>query len=124
MPTNITVADAAATPVNHTFVAVRDGADALFVNEAALTLKGQETLGLKVARSTNQVQAHTVRLTMWDPTEVTVGGVTSVAYGSSSDVKFNFAPNATLQDRKDIVRMMRNALAAKEDDIVNLRSQF
>lgn len=124
---NIVVNDATTpTPVAHTFVPTQDGSEARYVNEAgAQTLKGQETLGLDVKRSSNGGTANTVRLTMWDPTEVAAPDLTySVKYGSSADVRFNFAPQSTLQERKNLVRMTLNALTAKETDIAGLVVQL
>lgn len=124
MPSNIILADAASPAVNHTFVPVRDGTDSLFVNESSQTLAGQESLALQVVRSVGGKQAHTVTQKIWDPVEATVDGTVVVAYGSSSVCKVNFAPAATLQQRKDLLRLTIAGLEAKFDDIVNLRAQF
>lgn len=124
---NIVVNDATTpTPVAHTFVPVQDGSEARYVNEAgAQTLKGQETLGLDIKRASSGGTANTARLTMWDPTEVAaVDGTYSVKYGSSADVRFNFAPQSTAQERLNLVTMTLNALTAKKSDIAGLIVQL
>lgn len=111
MPNNIVLADAQATPVNHTFVCIEDGATARYINETgALTLSGQETLVVEVIRPKTDAAQSNNRVVIWDPVEGTVDGKTSVLYGNSSAVNFKFAPNATLQEKKDIVKMTANAL--------------
>jgi hypothetical protein len=123
---NIVVNDGKSTPVAHTFVPIQDGADARYVNDAgAQTLAGQETLGLKISRSANGTQAHTVRITLWDPTEVVNADTTvSVDHGSSADLRFNFAPNSTEAERKDVVMLAVNAAIAKISDITKLLPQL
>lgn len=124
---NIVVADATTpTPVNHTFVPVQDGADARYINEAgAMTLAGQETLSFAVKRSANGKDANTVRVSLWDPTEVEgPTGVYTVDHGSSADCRLNFAVKASLQERKNLVQMAINALTAMKDEIANLRPQI
>lgn len=124
---NIVIADATTpTPVNHTFVPIADGAEARYVNEAgANTLKGQETLGLDIKRASGNGNANTARLTLWDPTEVAAGdGTYSVKYGSSADLRFNFAQAATNQERLNLVTMAINALTAKKADIAGLIAQL
>lgn len=124
---NIVVNDAATTPVAHTFVPIQDGADARYVNEAgALTLKGQETLGVAIKRAANPSLAHTARITMWDPKEVTDAntGLPVIDHGNSADLRFNFSDKSTVQERKDIVKMSVNAALAKIDDIAGLIPQL
>lgn len=123
---NIVINDGKATPVAHTFVPIQDGANAIYVNDAgALTLKGQETLGFNVKRSSAPTQASTVRITLWDPVEVTdVSGVTKVDHGSSVDCRFNFAPASTEAERTDDVMLLINFLTAKKTDIVKILPQI
>jgi hypothetical protein len=125
---NIVVNDAATpTPIAHTFVPIQDGAEARYVNEAgAMTLKGQETLGLDIKRaSSGSGNANVARLTLWDPTEVLGSdGTHTVAYGSSFDLRFNFAQKATPAERKDLLTLAINALTAKKDDMAGLRPQL
>lgn len=124
---NIVVADATTpTPVQHTFVPIQDGADAVYVNEAgAQTLAGQETLRFSVKRSTDGKSANTVRLSMWDPVEVlNANGTYSVDHGSSIESKANFAQTATLQEKLNLVTMHINALTALKNDIAGLKPQL
>lgn len=123
---NIVVNDGKSTPVAHTFVPIQDGADSRYVNDTgASTLAGQETLGLAIRRAGNGNAAHTARLTVWDPVEVTAADTTvSVSHGSSADLRFNFAPNSTEAERKDVVMLAVNAVIGKITDITKLLPQL
>lgn len=123
---NVVLQDATTpTPVSHTFVPIQDGANAKYVNESAQTLKGQETLQFNAMKSSDGKQASKASITMWDPTEVAgVAGVYEVAYGSSADLRFNFAPQATLLERQNLVRMAKNAITAFEADLAYVRPQI
>lgn len=116
---NIVVNDGKATPLAHTFIGIADGDNARYVNQDSLTLKGQETLGFTVKRSSG-TQASTARVTHWDPVEVTVAGVTTVDHGNSCDLKWNFSPSATLAERTDTFMQSINAAIALKDSIVGL----
>lgn len=101
---NIVLTDGQGTPVNHTFVPVADGDNARWVNAStALIVLGQETLGVNFERKADG--ASKVRLTLWDPTEVTVNGVTTVDHGNSVTTNFSFAPSATVQEKLDLIKM-------------------
>lgn len=120
---NVVVNDATTpTAVAHTFVPVQDGNDARFVNDTgALTLKGQETLGITIKRTDNPSLAHTARLTMWDPTEVTgTDGVVKIDHGNSADCRFNFSPLSTEQERLNLVTMTINGLTAQKTAMTKL----
>lgn len=124
---NIVVADATTpTPVNHTFVPIADGNEARYVNDAgSQTLAGQETIGFNVKRATDGKSANVVRMTMWDPTEVQgPSGTYLVDHGNSADTRFNFAQNATLQERLNTVTMHINALTAMKSAISGLQPQL
>lgn len=121
---NIVLTDAATpTPINHTFVPIQDGSDARWVNDSgSITLKGQETLGLRIQRSADGVQAHRAFITLWDPTEVTVDGTTSIAYGNSVDLRINFSPLSAEQGRRDLITMLYDLLgeAVVKDAVVKM----
>lgn len=114
---NVVLADAATTPVNHTFVPIADGNEPRWINSTgAQTLAGQETLSLSITRSTADKSPHSSRVTLYDPVEVLgTSGTYTVDHASSGDCRFKFAPNSTAQERKDVVRMMKNGLTALED---------
>lgn len=122
---NIVVKDSAA--VDHTFIPVADGKNAQWSNgTGAITLRGEETLGYNISRASGNKTADTVRMTVYDPKESTdpLTGLVKVAHGNSSDVRFNFNPNATLVDRKDLVAMTKNWIIAYEAKISALEVQL
>jgi len=111
MPTSISLSDAAATPVAHVFTPIQNGAESKWVNATgATTIAGQETLAVEVQRAKTDAAQHKARVVLWDPFEVTVDSQTKVAHGNSIAVNITFAPGSTLQDKKDILKMMANAL--------------
>lgn len=116
---NVVLADAATTPVNHTFVPIADGSEPRWINSTgAQTLAGQEALSVSIVRSTADKSPHSSRVTLYDPVEILgTSGTYTVDHASSADCRFKFPPNSTAQERKDVVRMMKNALTALEDTL-------
>lgn len=107
---NIVVNDA--VPAAHTFAPVTtDGGLARLANRNSTTPQGFETMVVEVKAPTNSQGAHRVRIGIGDPVEVTVSGVTSVDHLSSAEVTFNISQKATLQERKDLLKLMANTLA-------------
>lgn len=107
---NIVVNDA--VPAAHTFAPVTtDGALARLANRSATTPQGFETMIVEVKPPANSQGAHRVRIGIGDPVEVTVSGVVSVDHLSSAEVVFNISQKATLQERKDLLKLMANTLA-------------
>ena len=107
---NISVNDA--VPAAHVFAPVTtDGSLAKLANRNSTTPQGFETMVVEVKAPANSQGAHLVRIGLGDPVEVTVSGVVSVDHLSSSEVRFNISQKATLQERKDLLKMTANALA-------------
>jgi hypothetical protein len=122
MPSSIVLQDAAATPVSHTFLPIQDGPVARFINETgAVTLAGQETLEVEVIRPKTDAAQQTGRVVIWDPVEGSVDGQTKVLYGLSAAANFKFPPGSSLQQKKDIVKMLSYALTVSTivDAVVN-----
>lgn len=116
IPASISLLDSDA--VAHVFTPIQDGSEAKFVNGVGATiLGGQETLAVEVIRPKTDTAQHTARVVIWDPVEGTVDGRQVVLYGSSATVSFKFPPNATLDDKEDIMKMMAQALI--DTDIVS-----
>lgn len=110
MPNSIVLADAESTPANHTFVPIQDGADTRLINGTGATiLSGQETLAVEVIRPKTDAAQLTARVVLWDPVEGTVDGQTVVLRGSSGTASFKFPPGSTLQERKNVMKMLANA---------------
>lgn len=111
MPTSIVLADAESTPVNHTFLPLQDGAEAKLVNTTGSTiLSSQETLAVEITRPKTDTAQATARVVIWDPVEGTVDGQTVVLRGLSGSASFKFPPGSTLQEKKNNVRLLANAL--------------
>jgi hypothetical protein len=111
MPSSIALADAETSPVTHTFTPIQDGEVAKFVNTTGSTIiSSQETLVVEVVRPKTDAAQQTSRVVLWDPVEGTVDSQTVVLRGSSGAASFKFPPGATLQEKKNIVKMTANAL--------------
>lgn len=109
--TSIAVADAKATPVTHTFTLIEDGANSKWANAVGSSIiSGQETLAVEIGRPKTDAAQQTARVVIWDPVEGAVDGKTQVLYGLSASASFKFPPGATEGEKKDIVKMMANAL--------------
>lgn len=109
---NIVVNDAAATPVAHTFAPVTtDGAIAQLANRTASTPKGFETLRLELRAPAGNASAYRLLIGMNDPVEATVNGVQVVVRNCSADIRLNFSPDSTAQERKDLTKMISNLLS-------------
>lgn len=103
---NIVLADAEATPVNHTFTPVTtNGAKASLANRVASTIEGFELLGIEVKQPITKQGAYQVIATLYDPTEVTVDGVPVVDSFDSFELKFNLSKKSTAQRRKNLLKM-------------------
>lgn len=122
MPTSIVLADAETTPVNHTFVPIQDGPESKWVNTTgAITISGQETLAVEIQRAKTDAAQNKARVVIWDPVEVTVDSQTTVARGCSGAANFTFAPGASVQEKKNVLKMLANALINTDiiDAVVN-----
>lgn len=111
MPTSIVLADAESTPVNHTFLPLQDGAEAKLVNATGSTIiSSQETLAVEITRPKTDTAQAQARIVIWDPVEGTVDGQVQVLRGLSASTSFKFPPGSSLQEKKNVVKMMANAL--------------
>lgn len=112
MPTSISLLDAKSTPLAHVFDPIQDGSEAKFANTGDSTiLSGQETLAVEIGRPKTDAAQATARVVLWDPVEGTVDGQLKVLRGLSAVASFKFPPGSTRAEKKDIVTMLRNALA-------------
>lgn len=112
----ITVNDRASTPLAHAFVPQGDSAEgvALFCETAGVKI-GEKKLSISVRKSGTNYK---VRLKLDAPVLVTevVNGVSipKVSRTAYGDVTFTFAEQSLLQERKDLVGMIANALASSQ----------
>lgn len=124
MPTgfSITVNDRETTPVAHTFAPsgrVEDGVRFIENSSSGVTI-GQRSLILR-AKQPSPSSRRTVRVTLASPTLVTetINGVAvpSVPRTAYVDCTFKFDAGSTSQERKNLVGMFANALAASQTNI-------
>lgn len=115
--TSITVNDRETTPIAHVFTPRGDGEQSgttIFAEPAAVPA-GDRKIIVRTRRSDKK---HVVSLVLSNPTLVTelingvsVPSVSRVAYG---EVTFRFDELSTLQERKNTVGMLANALATSQ----------
>lgn len=105
----IVVNDAEATPVAHTFDPVTtDGSTAQLANRSATSPRGFETLQVELKAPANGSTAYRLRIGFNDPVEATVNGAQVVVRNSSCDLRLNFSPESTAQERKNLLKLMQN----------------
>lgn len=113
MPAIGSIAVADSVPATHTFAPVTtDGSLAKLANRASgLTPSGWELLNIEVRVPSVPTGAHKVIVTMYDPTEVTISGVTTLDKANSAKLEFNFSQKSTSVERLDVCTMFSNILA-------------
>lgn len=127
MATNIVLADAAGTPVNHTFVPIGRDANGVywFEDQSAANQVGNWRISVAVTRppapdgkTSSDGRSFRTRIGLHEPILETLSnnsaGLTpapTVAYVSRSFNEFVVPERATLQNRKDIRKMAANLLA-------------
>lgn len=107
----IVLADAATTPVNHTFeISTLSGGKLKAVNRAAPTIETQEILAIEVkpAPASNGVSTVRISLGMPDPVTDSTTGKVSVGEINSFVATFNLAGTSTLARRKNLEKMVAN----------------
>lgn len=125
--TNITLADALATPVNHVFTAagaqVSDQGKtmlSLWENRSPASELGYESIQLESKRpyQNRKTNAKTLKLVMPE-IDLVAGSTTTYALTRKAIVSivFTFEPGATLQEKKDIRKMA--ALLLADAGIIN-----
>lgn len=111
---NLVVNDRAATPVPHTFVPRDIIGGVATVVESTGTPIGDKVMTLSLKKTDQGRYKAVLKGRFPVVQDQTVNGVTSpvvvrTAYG---EVSFSFEATSTLQERKDVVGMIANALAA------------
>lgn len=105
----LTINDGQTTPVGHSFAPVTtDGSTAKWADRSPSIPSGFRTISYEVAgpagsRTTNKLQAG-----FMNPTVATVNSVDQVVRYSSAQVTLNIHPDATLQERKDLLAYIVN----------------
>lgn len=129
MASNIVLADAQATPVNHTFVPRGPDKDGLFwfEDQSQANQLGYWRISVEIKRpsanpspgTSSAGRTNRVRISLHEPilanvTNSTVSGVEpapTLAYVPRGFTEFVLPEAATLQNRKDMRKMMANLLA-------------
>jgi len=108
----ITVNDGKTTPVAHAFAPVTtDGQIAKFANRSATIPQGFETLQIEVAAPKSNGAAYRTSVSMTTPIVAAVDGQDQVVRQDKSDCVLYFAQTSTVQERKDLLAMLKNLFA-------------
>lgn len=113
--TSLVVNDRASTPVAQTFApGPRDSGNALFVRSSS-TLLGKASFSLRTRQSGSRLYKRILLAVPVVQTE-TINGVSvpKVVRTGLVDCTFRFDDSSELQERKDLVGMFANALAASQ----------
>lgn len=114
MPTMaaLSINDGAGTPAAHTFaVQTTSGLLAQWYEKAAGIFAGFFSLSHEVRMAKTPTAANRVIISLSVPSTATVDGVLKRVRVSSAQVAFNFAQDATLQERKDTLAYITNYLS-------------
>jgi hypothetical protein len=109
---NIVLTDGQATPVDHTFVPIADGASSVYVNTTgASTVQGQETLRIDINRAKTDTADNTARVVLVGPQEATVDGVVIKVGEVSLAINLRATPGTTAAMVNDVLAMAADLLA-------------
>jgi hypothetical protein len=131
--TTIVVPDAAATPVNHTFNPVRiDGDTATWLEKSSGSATGfwplVTVLRAPLAGQTEKLYRFTLKLAIPVTTVETINGVarTALLYTLRANVDMTLPADATLQNRKDLRKILTGILADSSivDQVENLNNAY
>jgi hypothetical protein len=119
----LSINDGQGTPVAHSFAPVTtDGSIAKWADRSPSIPAGFQTISYEVSapsgnRTTNKLQAGFLF-----PVVATVDSVDKVVRYSSAQISMNIHPEATLQERKDIVAYLANflGLASVKTSVENI----
>lgn len=117
---NVVLTDRAGTPVNHTFNPVgSEGESGGRYAKAAASSIGDYSFTINPRRTPSGRRKIDLSLSLPVLVTETINGVNSyaVARASRATCTFDFPPDSTLQERKDIVGMMYTALAAATSQV-------
>lgn len=124
---SLTVNDGQTTPVAHAFAPFsKDGYSSVFVDRSPVSAIGWKKLTYQVIPQATKLAANKVGINIVDPALATVDGQVVKARQSTANVIFNFAPDATEQERKDLVAYTINSLsnATVKDGIIKMEPMY
>lgn len=116
--TTLTINDRESTPVAHVFNPAAPQGDVAVFNGTGATLFGRENLTISARQSAGKLR---VRMVITDPVVVTetINGVdrSTVSRVAIGEVKLTFDESSTLQERKNLVGLIANAMADSQTDL-------
>lgn len=108
----LTIYDGASTPVLQTYAPITtNGAKAEWANRAPAMPSGWPTISHEVSPPNGSRTTYKITQGYKIPVVVNVGGVDTVTRYSSAQVVFNFHPDSTEQERKDMLAIVVNSMA-------------
>lgn len=112
MPVIGSIAVNDSVPAAHTYAPVTtNGSLAEFANRASgTTPNGWELMNIEVRKPSAKDGATKVVMTFYDPSEVTVAGVTSLDRFNSAKLEFNYSQKSTSVERLNLETKVANAL--------------
>jgi hypothetical protein len=119
---NLVIADRESSPANHTFVPMsRDGADSVKLREAGITPAGDAIITLTCRRLSDGGYRCSLKIEVPILATQVLGGVTTyIAQRKSlASLELRFAADSTLQERKNLVGYVSNALLAANTVVVD-----
>lgn len=119
----LSINDGLATPVAHSFAPVStDGSKAQWADRSPTIPAGFRTISFEVAPPSGNRTVYRGTMGLMNPTVASVNGVDTVVRYSSAQVTLNIAPDATLQERKDLLAYVANFLgnASVKTSVENL----
>lgn len=125
---NIVLVDATSpTPVSHTFVPIADGAISQWINSTgALSVSGQESLKVEIARGKTDTADSTARVVLVDPQEATVDGVAKKVSEVSISINVRATPGTSPDMVNNAMEMLESLMGdtAFRDSIKYFRPQI
>jgi hypothetical protein len=108
----LSINDGQGTPVAHTFAPVTtDGSLAKWADRSPTIPSGFRVISFEVAPPSGSRVTNKLQMGLNNPTVASVNGVDQVVRYSSAQVTLNVHPDATLQERKDLLAYVANFFA-------------
>lgn len=105
----LSINDGQASPVAHSFAPVTtDGSVAKWADRSPTIPSGFRTISYEVAPPSGSRTTNKLQMGLMNPTVATVNSVDQVVRYSSAQVTLNIHPDATLQERKDLLAYLVN----------------
>lgn len=107
----LSINDGLAVPVAHSFAPVTtDGSVAKWADRSPTIPSGFRTISFEVAPPSGSRTTNKLQMGLMNPTVATVNSVDTVVRYSSAQITLNVHPDATLQERKDLLAYCANFL--------------